>query len=141
MVRTRPAPGAVGGSVGQHSRKRRRYTGTMPATSTSVPTRSVPTRPPLAPRHWPVWIGVGLLWLAVRLPWALQRAIGIGIGELLHVVLRDRRRVAAANLALCFPELDPTARARLCRRHFHELGFGLFEFGRAWWGSINRLRV
>ena len=35
-------------------------------------------RPPLAPRHWPAWIGIGLMALAARIPWPLQRALGRG---------------------------------------------------------------
>ena len=97
-------------------------------------------RPPLAPRHWPAWCGIGLMALAARLPWALQRALGRLIGDVLRQVLSARRRVAARNLELCLPELDATARAALLRAHFHSLGIGLFEFGRAWWGSVAPLR-
>ena len=50
------------------------------------------------------------------------------------------RAVAARNLALCFPALDDAARAALLREHFAALGIGLFEFARAWWGSIAPMR-
>jgi KDO2-lipid IV(A) lauroyltransferase len=55
-------------------------------------------------------------------------------------VFGSRRRVAARNLALCFPELDADAQAALLRRSFEELGIGLFEFARAWWGSVEPMR-
>src|SRR5690606_35566420 len=96
--------------------------------------------PPLSPRHWPAWLGIGLMALAARLPWTWQRAIGRGLGTLLRLALRDRRRVAARNLELCFPELDPAARQALLREHFAALGTGLFEFARAWWGPVEALR-
>lgn len=96
--------------------------------------------PPLSPRQWPTWIGIAAMALAARLPWPWQRAIGRGIGTLLRALLRERREVAARNLALCFPELDPAARARLLRAHFDALGIGLFEFARAWWGSVAPMR-
>ena len=51
-----------------------------------------------------------------------------------------RRRVAARNIALCFPELDQAAQAALLRESFAELGIGLFEFARAWWGSVAPMR-
>src|SRR5690606_3940628 len=35
---------------------------------------------------------------------------------------------------------DAKARQRLLRRHFASLGIGLFEFARAWWGSVEPLR-
>ena len=96
--------------------------------------------PPLSPRTWPAWCGIGLLALAARLPWPLQRALGRAIGAALRTAMRERRRVAARNLALCFPELDADARGALLREHFAALGIGLFEFARAWWGSIAPMR-
>jgi KDO2-lipid IV(A) lauroyltransferase len=97
-------------------------------------------RPPLAPRHWPAWIGIGLMALAARIPWPLQRALGRGLGNTLRIALASSRRVAARNLELCFPDLDAPAREALLRRHFHALGIGLFEFARAWWGSVDPMR-
>lgn len=96
--------------------------------------------PPLGPRTWPSWSGIGLASLLARLPWPLQRTLGRGLGRLLHATWRSRRDVAARNLALCFPELDDAARARLLQHHFQALGIGLFEFARAWWGSVSPLQ-
>lgn len=96
--------------------------------------------PPRSPRHWPVWLGIAALAAMARLPWPAQRVLGRALGALLRWSLRDRRRVAARNLELCFPELDASARAALLRRHFAALGTALFEFGRAWWGSVDPQR-
>ena len=101
---------------------------------------AVRTPPPRDPRHWPAWVGIGIAALLARLPWSLQRVLGRGIGRLLMVLFGSRRRVAARNLALCFPELDADAQAALLRRSFEELGIGLFEFARAWWGSVEPMR-
>ena len=101
---------------------------------------AVRTPPPRGPRHWPAWVGIGIAALLARLPWSLQRVLGRGIGRLLMVLFGSRRRVAARNLALCFPELDADAQAALLRRSFEELGIGLFEFARAWWGSVEPMR-
>lgn len=98
------------------------------------------SRAPLSPRHWPTWLGIGVLVLLARLPWPVQRAVGTGLGSLLHMLLRRRRDIAARNLALCFPELSATQRSRLLHQHFHALGIGVFEFARAWWGSVAPLR-
>ncbi len=78
--------------------------------------------------------------LLARLPWPVQRALGRTIGRLLRRALPARRRVAARNLELCFPELSADARKALLRRHFEAIGIGLFEFARAWWGSVEPLR-
>ena len=101
---------------------------------------AVRTPPPRGPRHWPAWVGIGIAALLARLPWSLQRVLGRGIGRLLMVLFGSRRRAAARNLALCFPELDADAQAALLRRSFEELGIGLFEFARAWWGSVEPMR-
>ena len=92
--------------------------------------------PPRSPASWPAWAGIGALALLARLPWPLQRVLGRIAGDVLRLLLRERRRIAARNLDLCFPGLDAAARAALLRRHFRALGISLFEFGRAWWGSV-----
>ncbi len=75
-----------------------------------------------------------------RLPWSWQRALGRALGAVLRAVLHDRRRVAERNLALCFPESSDAERSRLLRAHFNAIGIGVFEFARAWWGSVQPLR-
>lgn len=95
-----------------------------------------PASPPLGPRTWLHWTGIGVATLLARLPWPMQRVLGRGLGRLLRIGWHGRREIAERNLALCFPELDPAARARLLHAHFDALGIGLFEFARAWWGSV-----
>ncbi|PIQ38328.1 MAG: lipid A biosynthesis lauroyl acyltransferase [Lysobacterales bacterium CG17_big_fil_post_rev_8_21_14_2_50_64_11] len=99
-----------------------------------------PARPPFTPRNAFAWLGVAVLWLLAQLPWGMQRALGNVLGSLLFIALRKRRRIAARNLALCFPEHDDAARRQLLRAHFAALGVGVFEFARAWWGSIAPMR-
>lgn len=95
---------------------------------------------PKGVREWPAWLGVGLATACAYLPWPLQQALGRLLGSMLHGLARSRRRVAERNIALCFPELDAAAQAALVRRSFQELGIGLFEFARAWWGSVEPMR-
>ena len=98
------------------------------------------TPPPLAPRHWPAWLGIGAAALLTRLPWSLQHWLGSAIGGVLMRIAGARRRVAARNIALCFPELDQAAQAALLRESFAELGISLLELARAWWGSVAPMR-
>ena len=51
-----------------------------------------------------------------------------------------RRRIAAANLAYCFPELAAGERALLLERHFRSLGFALIEVALAWHADPDALR-
>ena len=95
---------------------------------------------PLGPRQWPAWLGIGLAAALARLPWPLQRGLGRALGSILHVAFRSRRHIAERNIALCFPELDAAQQAALVRSSFAELGIGLFEFARAWWGSVQPMR-
>ncbi|MCB1568886.1 MAG: LpxL/LpxP family Kdo(2)-lipid IV(A) lauroyl/palmitoleoyl acyltransferase, partial [Xanthomonadales bacterium] len=97
--------------------------------------------PPLGLRQWPVWCGIGVLVLAARLPWGLQRGLGRFLGWLMRPVARSRRRVVQANLRVCFPELSDAERGQRLRGNFAAVGIGLFEFARAWWGSIAPLRA
>lgn len=92
--------------------------------------------PPLSPRTWPGWLAVGLGWTIARWPWWLQRRLGPVLGRALMRLLPSRRRVAEANLRICFPDMDDAARAALLRTNFESLGLGLFEFLRAWWGRL-----
>ena len=101
----------------------------------------VATRPSLLkPAHWTSFLGIGLAALAGRLPWLLQRALGRGLGWLTYHLMGSRRKAAQVNLELCFPDQDPAWRQRLLRDSFDAFGVGIFEFARAWWGSIDAIR-
>src|SRR5262249_36076738 len=94
----------------------------------------------LAPRYWPAWLGLGLLWLLAFLPMPVLRGIGAGLGELFHLLVPSRRRIVRINLRLCFPEMDEAARRRMARAHFRALGAGFMEIPLAWFASDARLR-
>ena len=104
-----------------------------------TPTSPLPL-PPRGPRHWPVWLGVGLCMVLARLPWSLQRGLGATLGWTALRLSRSRREAARINLSLCLPELDSTQREALLRANFRDVGIGLFEFARAWWGSATPMR-
>lgn len=53
----------------------------------------------------------------------------------------SRRRAARTNLRLCLPELAEAERETLLRANFRDVGIGLFEFARAWWGEVAPLRA
>ena len=93
---------------------------------------------PLSPRFWPLWIGVGWAWLATRLPFRWQHAIGRAIGRLFLRLGGRRRRVAEVNLALCFPDQSAEARRALLQAHFEATGIGVLETVSGWWAPAAR---
>ena len=54
----------------------------------------------------------------------------------MRVLMVARGRIAARNLALCFPEKSPAERQQLWHASFDSLGVSVFEFLRAWWGPL-----
>ena len=93
----------------------------------------------LHPRYWGLWLGLGLLWLVVQLPYRALLALGSGLGALMYRVAGDRRRIAARNLELCFPELTAEARERLLKANFASTGIAFFEMAMSWWWPRARL--
>ena len=47
----------------------------------------------------------------------------------------SRRRIAARNLELCFPQLDPQQHAALLEQSLRDVGLMLIEFALAWMGT------
>ena len=92
-----------------------------------------------APRTWPVWLGVGLLWLACRLPNGPAYAIGRMLGRIAHRFAGSRRAIVRRNIELCFPELSAAERDALAYEHFKALGMSAIEMGLGRWASIERL--
>ncbi len=95
----------------------------------------------LGPRFWPLWIGVGLIQLLCLLPLPWLVATGAPLGRLFGHIAKNRRRVAAINLKLCFPEMPEADRERLVNAHFAALGAGLFETAAAWFTSDRQLHT
>jgi KDO2-lipid IV(A) lauroyltransferase len=83
----------------------------------------------LRPSLWPVWLGIGLLWLLHWLPLPLQAALGNALGWLLALLPGRRRRIVETNLALCFPDLSPGRRRRLLRQTFQASARATLEHG------------
>lgn len=94
----------------------------------------------LHPRFWPLWLGMGLLWLVVQLPYRWLLVLGRGLGGLMYHLAGSRRRIAARNLELCFPELSMEERQRLLRENFASTGMTFFEMAISWWWPVERLK-
>ena len=84
-------------------------------------------------------LGLGVVWLLHFLPLGVLAAIGRAVGSLLYFIAPHRRRVAQANLRLCFPSWSDAERSRVARAHFQALARSFIERGLAWWASRERL--
>ncbi|KQQ64224.1 lipid A biosynthesis lauroyl acyltransferase [Pseudomonas sp. Leaf129] len=93
----------------------------------------------LHPRFWPLWLGLGGLWLVVQLPYGALLRLGRWLGLGMYRVASERRRVAARNLELCFPQMPPVERKRLLKENFASTGIAFFEMAMSWWWPQKRL--
>ena len=91
------------------------------------------------PRFWLLWLGLGVLWLVVQLPYKVQLCIGRMLGAVMYRIAGDRRRIAARNLELCFPDKTAAERERLLKENFASTGIAFFEMAMSWWWSKPRL--
>jgi KDO2-lipid IV(A) lauroyltransferase len=78
---------------------------------------------------------VGALHLIARLPRPALMALGRVLGAIVQRFPSPRRRVAEANIALCFPELDAARQAALVDAHLRDIGLMMVEFALGWMGS------
>jgi Kdo2-lipid IVA lauroyltransferase/acyltransferase len=83
---------------------------------------------------------LGLMWLLHWLPLSLLGRIGKHIGNLLFLMLKERRNIALTNLRMCFPDLSDTKRNAIAKEHFQYYARAVLERGILWWASEKRLR-
>lgn len=81
---------------------------------------------------WLTWLFLQPIRLLGRMPPAPARALVRPLGPLFALALPSRRRIAARNFELCFPEMPADERRRQLRRHFRFLAEMLAEGAIAW---------
>jgi len=82
---------------------------------------------------------LALLHAASLLPFGWQLTIGKGLGNVLYLTARRRRRIAETNIRLCFPEKSPKERRRILKKNFQFMGQAIFEIAFTWWARDARL--
>ena len=93
----------------------------------------------LSPRHWPGWLGVGVVWLIGQLPYRWLLRLGGWLGVLVTHLPSPRRHIAQTNIALCFPDWSAERRAKLVNANLRDLGRMLVEFSLGWMASDRHL--
>jgi len=85
-------------------------------------------------------VALALVWLLRLLPLQWLAPVGHGLGFLLYLLGRERRKVVLINLKLCFPQWTEAERRRVARAHFQAFGRSLLEHGILWWSSKARVQ-
>lgn len=92
------------------------------------------------PLYWPIWLIIGLLWLATRMPFKAQLYCGKYVGKLLYCFPGKIKFITTLNIQLCFPELSVAEQNKLIKNNFENLGRALFETAMAWWLPDDKLQ-
>ena len=93
----------------------------------------------LHPCYWPYWLGVGMLWLIVQLPYPVLYRLGNGLGRLALRFMKRRAKIAYRNLELCFPDKTDAERHQMVVKNFESVGMGVIETGIAWFWPTRRV--
>ncbi|MGV8577827.1 LpxL/LpxP family acyltransferase, partial [Pseudomonas aeruginosa] len=78
----------------------------------------------MRPRYWLLWIGLGILYLLVLLPYPLIYRLGHGLGRIAMRLMKRRVKIARRNLELCFPAMPAAEREALIVKNFESVGMG-----------------
>ncbi len=88
-------------------------------------------------------------WTVARLPWLaqgvarLQQRVLLALASVMTVLLwpllARRRRIAAINLKLCFPDQSRREQRRLLRATLRATTMGVFELLRAWYAPAGKI--
>ena len=91
------------------------------------------------PRYWPMWVLLGFMHGAAKLPAAWQLRMGRWFGRLLRLVKKREERIARRNIEICFPDLPAAEQRQLLDRHFAAVGMSFVEMGIGWFTPIEQL--
>lgn len=93
------------------------------------------------PRYWPTWLSLAFFYLVGNLPIKVNLALGKALGLLFFYAAPRRKRIAATNIALCFPGLSAEAQAQMVRGVMISCGQSLLETAMALWGAADKFRA
>ncbi|MEE8495620.1 MAG: LpxL/LpxP family Kdo(2)-lipid IV(A) lauroyl/palmitoleoyl acyltransferase [Xanthomonadales bacterium] len=96
-------------------------------------------RPPLTPKYWAGWLGIGLFWLIGKLPQRLCLGLSAPLAWLMKRLMRRRQAIAVRNVERCFPECNTGQHKAIVDDCFRSLARAVFEI--AWSCSASRHRI
>lgn len=92
----------------------------------------------LWPRHWPSWLGLGLLSLGLLLPRSWRDGIAARFGDRQYGRHAKARETVELNLACCFPDWSDNERRQVAREHFRAYARAIADQPLAWWDRSGR---
>lgn len=69
----------------------------------------------------------------------MQVASGALLGRLMRLFARDRAKIAARNLELCYPDMAAEERQQILDQMMHQMGMMPIETALSWWASDRAL--
>ncbi|GKX63441.1 lipid A biosynthesis lauroyltransferase [Pragia fontium] len=90
------------------------------------------TRDLLHPRYWLLWLGIGVLYLLVLLPYPWINRLGRGLGRFAMRFMKRRKKISKSNIQLCFPDMTEEEHTTWMLKNFEATGLAVFETGMAW---------
>lgn len=93
----------------------------------------------LHPRYWLTWLGLGVLYILVLLPYPWLYKFGTWLGRTAMKFMKRRVKISLRNLELCFPEMSEAERRAKVAKNFESVGMGLIETGMAWFWPTWRI--
>ncbi|WVD69501.1 LpxL/LpxP family Kdo(2)-lipid IV(A) lauroyl/palmitoleoyl acyltransferase [Orbus wheelerorum] len=98
------------------------------------------TKSLLHPKYWLTWMGIGVWYILILLPYPIIYQLGKGLGLLIPKIMYKRQETARQNLKLCFPDMPKQEREKMLRDNFISTGVAIFETGMAWFWSDKRIK-
>lgn len=93
----------------------------------------------LAPRFWPIWLAVGLLWLLSFTP-GFRYRLSRWLGRRLQYGNSKRREIVQTNLAWSLPDLDEEQRAKVEADFYRIMVRSMLDMGIFWLRSEAMVR-
>lgn len=93
----------------------------------------------LAPRYWPLWILLGVSWMATWLPMRTQHWLGRIVAKAMFRIAPRRKRIIEKNIDLAFPELNDDEREELVNDTIASFGMTVTDTLFVWMRGIEPL--
>jgi KDO2-lipid IV(A) lauroyltransferase len=93
------------------------------------------------PKYWLGLIFMGFCWLIAKLPVSVQIFFANRLSWILLKLAKKRKRIAAINLKLCFPDKTEDERETLLKENFRQTALGIVEIASCWFTDLKSRRI